>query len=666
MTERTKSMLSLLKKREYRRMRETQQIDIIEAMKGLNEYEAITFRLKAALENEKPVIHENDIFGFNRSQTYLPKYEVPGYIGNMTPNYGGTIKRGFRSVLDEVEEKLVNAEGETKDFYVAVKEEVEAVLALCARYQEAAEKQGNVQLSQALKRVPEYGATSLYEACLFQKIIIFALRCVDVVHVTLGRFDQYMYEFYQADAARGMSREELLEIVELYFISLNMDTDLYRGMQLGDNGQSMVLGGFDLEGNSMFNELSALCMDASLDLNVIDPKINLRVGKNTPDEMYEYATKLTKQGMGFPQYCNDDVVVPGLIGLGYEPQDAVDYTVAACWEFIIPGCGLDVNNRGSMNFPLVVSNTIKEHLMEADTFDSLMEYVKENLQVEIDARVEKYYGDRQTVNPLLSVFLDGCLEKGIDGAKGGTKYYNMGCHGAGLSNASDALAAVKKVIYDEQSVSKEELLEALEKNFEGFVPLRNKLMNCPKMGNNDEYVDDISQLLMEAFANGMNGKPNGVGGVWRAGTGSALDYVRGGRVCPATADGRLAGEPFACSFSPAPNAKIDGPLSVIMSFSKFDLKKVINGGPLTMEIHDTVFRNQEGEKKVAALVKAAMQAGIHQMQINSVNRDVLLDAQKHPENHANLIVRVWGWSGYFCELDPAYQNHIINRTEFMV
>ena len=191
-------------------------------------------------------------------------------------------------------------------------------------------------------------------------------------------------------------------------------------------------------------------------------------------------------------------------------------------------------------------------------------------------------------------------------------------------------------------------------------------MNCPKMGNNDDYVDDISQLLMEAFANGMNGKPNGVGGVWRAGTGSALDYVRGGRVCPATADGRLAGEPFACSFSPAPNAKIDGPLSVIMSFSKYDLKKVINGGPLTMEIHDTVFRNQEGEKKVAALVKAAMQAGIHQMQINSVNRDVLLDAQKHPENHANLIVRVWGWSGYFCELDPAYQNHIINRTEFMV
>jgi formate C-acetyltransferase len=145
-----------------------------------------------------------------------------------------------------------------------------------------------------------------------------------------------------------------------------------------------------------------------------------------------------------------------------------------------------------------------------------------------------------------------------------------------------------------------------------------------------------------------------------------MEYILSARKCPATADGRLDAEPSGCSFSPAPSTNLDGPLSVIMSFSKFDLKKIINCGPLTMEIHDTVFRNEEGEKKVAALVKAAVHAGIHQMQINSVNRETLLEAQKNPENYRNLIVRVWGWSGYFCELDLPYQNHIISRTEHMV
>ena len=388
--------------------------------------------------------------------------------------------------------------------------------------------------------------------------------------------------------------------------------------------------------------------------------------KNTPIERYEFATKLTKQGLGFPQYCNDDVVIPGLIKLGYDEEDAYNYVVAACWEFIVPNCGADIPNIKTFDFPSIINWAIISKLERSDSFEELMGYVEKAIQHECDFFVEEKPNWLFPQKPVQSIFFDGGIESLKDILTGGTKYYNYGCHGTGIATAADSLAAVKKYVYDDKTITKEQLLKALAMNFEGCEDIRDCLRQGPKMGNNDDYVDDISQLLMEAFANGMNGKPNGVGGVWRAGTGSALDYVRGGRVCPATADGRLAGEPFACSFSPAPNAKIDGPLSVIMSFSKFDLKKVINGGPLTMEIHDTVFRNQEGEKKVAALVKAAMQAGIHQMQINSVNRDVLLDAQKHPENHANLIVRVWGWSGYFCELDPAYQNHIINRTEFMV
>ena len=169
---------------------------------------------------------------------------------------------------------------------------------------------------------------------------------------------------------------------------------------------------------------------------------------------------------------------------------------------------------------------------------------------------------------------------------------------------------------------------------------------------------------MRAFCDNMNGKPNGIGGIWRAGTGSAQCYLRD-TDCT-TADGRKSGTPYSSSFSPSLDVKTDGLLSVLQSFTKFDLTDIINGGPLTIEIHDTVLRNDVGIKKVAMLVQKYIELGGHQLQLNSVNRDRLIDSQKHPEKYPNLIVRVWGWSGYFNELDKSFQDHIIRRTEYGV
>ena len=249
---------------------------------------------------------------------------------------------------------------------------------------------------------------------------------------------------------------------------------------------------------------------------------------------------------------------------------------------------------------------------------------------------------------------------------GGAVYNNYGAHGVGISTAADSIAAVKTAVFDDKKCSAKELVEAIEADFEGYSELRNYLLSCAKMGNNDDSVDCYGDFLMDIFSDAFSQYRNLYGGVLRAGTGSAMEYLLSAEKVGATPDGRHAKTAFGSSFSPSPIARLNGPLSCIQSFTKYDLTKIINGGPLTMEIHDNTFRNQEGVKKVAALVKAFVDLGGHQIQLNSINRDVLLDAQKNPEKHKNLIVRVWGWSGYFNELDVEYQNHIISRTEFTV
>ncbi|MBE6757542.1 MAG: pyruvate formate-lyase [Ruminococcaceae bacterium] len=668
MTERVQKLKDFILDRSYRATRLNEGVTV--TVSGNDTYEDTLAVTRAIMAKEVPVFYDNDIFGF---YTRLPTFattvsangERHGYrANNVTPAYDLLIDRGLTAVLEELNARKTTAVGEAHTFYNAAIETLSVMLTYCETYRAAARERGLDCLANALERVPYNTPTSFYEACLFHKILLFFLRQTND-HVTLGRFDQYMYPYYKTDVARGVSREELLETLELYFLSLNVDADTYMGVQQGDNGSSMVLGGFDTDGNYQFNELSALCMDASLELGVIDPKINLRVGKKTPDWLYEYGTKMTKKGLGFPQYCNDDVIVPALNKLGYRTEDAQNYTVAACWEPIIPGQAYDVPNITTTDLAHITADAVNGHLAECDTFEQLLTFVKEG----IDRRAEELKDIRAVrfmYAPLLSLMTYGCLESGRDISRGGARYNNYGTHGAGISTAVDSLAAIKTLVFDENAVTRQELLAALDTDFEGYTALRNRLMDCPKMGNDDDVADAIAGWLLKTYADAVNGKPNAAGGVWRAGTGSAQMYIRYAKECPATADGRKAGEPYACSFSPAIAARINGPLSVIRSFTKHDLSDTINGGPLTVELHDNVFRNAEGESKVATLVKLFVLSGGHQLQLNAINRDRLIEAQQHPERHPNLVVRVWGWSGYFCELDLPFQNHIISRTEFMV
>jgi len=378
---------------------------------------------------------------------------------------------------------------------------------------------------------------------------------------------------------------------------------------------------------------------------------------------------LTRNGLGFPQYSNDDVVIPALVKHGYDLEDARDYTVAACWEFIIPGKGMEVVNTGAVSLPLAVDKAIRQGLSAGAGFEAILGRAADNIRERVFELADQYRRLLLPPAPYYSVLMEGCLENGRDLSRG-LKYNNFGLHAAASANAADALAAVKRFVFDERSVSADELLEALDGNFENHESLRRRLTeDAPKVGN-DEEADQLMVRLFEFVAEACEAiEDNGRGGKMRPGTGSAMYYIwlaRGepGDAAPpigATAEGRKRGEFFSANLAPSPNAAIRGPIGVLQAFSRIDYGRICNGGPITMELSDLAFRDEDSIAKCALLVRTFAQLGCQQLQLNALNAETLLDAKRHPELHRNLIVRVWGWSGYFCELAPEYQDHVVAR-----
>ncbi len=629
-------------------------------------------RLRTALEAETPYLFDGEIFAFTRTVPNLPMiysdeewakisschyiHEL-GNVSNLSPDYAKIIRNGLHYYLNQ----LGNSE-----YHQAMRMSIEAVLELTARYELAARRAGMDDLAEVLRKVPADGAKTFREALQSLRILHFAMWCEGDYHNTLGRFDQYMMPYLRGDIeAKRETRESAFELLEAFFLSCNRDSDLYPGMQQGDNGQSMVLGGMTPDGQDGYNLLSDMCLNACAELRLIDPKINLRVNRNTPLSVYEKGTELTKLGLGFPQYENDDVAIPGLTALGYEEKDARNYAMAACWEFIIPGCAMEIPNIGALPFANITDQVIRQQLTSCGDIGAL----KDAIGREIRSSVLKTIDERKNLyvipSPWLSLFFDGCLEQEKDISLG-NKYNNWGLHGTGLAPAADMLAAVNTAVFHGDTAP-ELLLEAMNANFVGYEQLHDKLKyHCPKMGNDDDAADGFASWLLETFADAVKGLRNERGGIIRAGTGSAMYYISHARTLGATADGREAGVPLPANYAPSLNIRLNGPVSLIKSFTKPDLSAVINGGPLTIEFSDSVFTQEESITKVAQLVRLFVQRGGHQLQLNTVNKERLLDAQKHPENYRNLIVRVWGWSGYFVELDKCYQDHIIRRAEFQV
>ena len=645
--------------RVHRKLRRDWKEDLAEryAAEGLSPEERMVRRFEEACRRETPAIHPQEKIVMRRSLRKLPDvlteaeweairrdhyvHEL-GYVSNLSPDYEKTIAEGLLARRRNATPAQIRV--------------IDAIIGLCDRYKAEAVQQGRDDLVKILTQVPRYGARDFREALQFFRILHFSLWLEGDYHNTVGRFDQYMYPYFKRDLDAGVYTEKTaLELVEDFFLSFNKDSDLYVGVQQGDNGQSMVLGGRLADGSEGFNELSELCLLASRELKLIDPKINLRVNKNTPPELYEKGTELTKVGLGFPQYSNDDVVIEGLQKLGYDPEDAVNYVVAACWEFIIPGVGNDIANIGAVNFPRLVDEVLRAYLPTGGDFDGLLDAVRAAIRTECERQMK----DIRNVWFLPSPFMDLLRD-----AK---KYNNFGLHGCGIASAADALAGVKEYVYEKRSVTPERLFAALDSDWQNDPELLHLLRyEAPKMGRNDDRADRMGAMILDAFADALEGRKNDLGGVWRAGTGTAMYYLWHARDLGATADGRRKGEPFGTNFSPNLFTEIPGPLSDIESFTKQDLSRTINGGPLTLEFAAGIFNRPDSIPKVAMLIKHFIERGGHQLQLNAVNLEAMKDAQEHPERHQQLVVRIWGWSAYFVELDRDFQNHVMARQEYAV
>lgn len=689
MTERIEALKAFIWNRKHHAFRRTPEqlgLDrLCETFKaeGVAPVERSARMLRALLEAEVAVILDGETIVATRTITRIPSVFTEeewadirshhtlherGTLSNISADYEGILRDGLGVRKAQVEARMDDAglTTEQKAFLSAALECIEAVQGFILKYHKCALDAGLDKVAEDLGHIHSHAPETFHQALQLLRIVHYALWESDCYHNTLGRFDQYIYPYYKADKDAGrITDEEAFDLIEEFFLSCNKDSDLYIGMQQGDNGQSIVLGGRNQKGEYLFNEVSRMCLRASYELNLIDPKINLRCDGNTPLEVYKLGAQLTKRGLGFPQYDNDDVVIPGLLKLGYSPEDAYNYVVAACWEFIVPKNGMEIVNIDALSFAGVVSAAL-EHLGDYPTYEAFYAYVDSLIKAECD-RITKAHDNLYIVPaPWMSMLMGGCIERAQDITLGGNSN-NYGVHGTGLSTAADSLEVVKKYYYEEKSITLEVLMDCIHNNFKGHEALQERLRNeAPKMGLDQEEPDAIGGALLHSFAEGLRGKLNERGGIWRAGTGTAMYYIFHAKDLPATPDGRCAGEVIPANFTPSMFLRQQGPVSVMRSFSKQHLEDTINGGPLTIELDQSIFRNDETVEKLAMLIRNYMRLGGHQLQLNTLNRDTLLDAKKHPELHRDLIVRVWGWSGYFVELDECYQDHIIERIKYKI
>lgn len=586
---------------------------------------------------------------------------------------------------------------------------LDAVAAFALRYVELAEAQARkaapgragelLEIARICRKVPMFPADTFHEALQSVWLIHLILQIESNGHsLSYGRLDQFCYPYYLKSKAEGMTDEDACELLEnLWLCTFTINkirswshTRFSAGSPLYQN---VTIGGQTAGGGDAVNELSRLILKSVARCHLPQPNLTVRYHKALSDEFMRECVEVIRCGFGMPAFNNDEIIIPSFLSLGVSKEDAYNYSAVGCVEVAVPGkWGYRCTGMSFVNFPKTLMIALNNgvdiesgkcvykgfgHFRDMENFDDVMRawdlFIREFCRqaVILDSSADMVL-EQEVPDILCSALTSDCIGRGKHLKEGGAVYDFISDLQVGIANLGDSLAAIKKCVYEEKTITRAELWDALLNNFAGETGerIRQKLLAAPKYGNDndyidsllvegyDSYIDEIAKYKNTRFGRGP------IGGVYYAGTSSISANVPQGACTCATPDGRHAGEPLAEGCSPSHSMDVSGPTSVLKSVSKLRTEKITGGVLLNQKVTPAMLAKTTDREKLLLLLRTFFDVlhGFH-IQYNVVSRDTLLDAQIKPENHRDLIVRVAGYSAFFNVLSRQTQDDIIERTE---
>lgn len=534
------------------------------------------------------------------------------------------------------------------------------------------------KITETCKNVPENPPTNLQEAVQFLWFIHMALHIENFEHgISFGRIDQYLQPYYKGES------EEALKLFINLFLKTNEIIALYDSVATTYFGgmattQNLLIGGFDKNGKDATNPLTYIFLKATDEASVPSPNVVVRIHSETPRELYLAIAKILAKGKNVIGLYNDELVTKALMNYGIPLEEARNYGIVGCVGLSTSGTSFDntgavfLNTTKALELALGTDNSVVSKYIDMDqnaksfnSMDDVLESFKNKLNsmmemAAIAANAYQLAHKKLKPTPLMSLGIQGCFEKGIDVNEGSAKYNFSGIHVTGFSDVVDSLAAIDWAIFKEKKVSMEELINTLKTNFRGKKELRNYLLyKCPKYGNDDNRADNYAEKLGKILIESVDGLKSARGGEYRVGIHAMTTHVGFGIFTGALPSGRKKGTPLNRDIAPGFTGE-KGITAAIKSISKLDHSLLANGLACTLNINPEIARIENGKIFESILRTYVKLKGSH-LQFNAISREMLEEAQKNPESHKDLMVRVSGYSARFIDLPKAVQDDIMDR-----
>lgn len=504
-----------------------------------------------------------------------------------------------------------------------------------------------------------------------------------------GRLDQHLNPFYCEDVKNGtLDDEKALELLECLWVKFNNQPAPPKvGITLKESSTytdfaNLNTGGITPDGQNGVNNVSYLILDCMDEMKLLQPSSNVQISRKTPQKFLKRACEISRKGWGQPAFYNTDAIVQELLNAGKSLEDARRGGTSGCVETGAFGNEAYILT-GYFNLPKILELTLTNgydrvadrqlglqlgNATDFKSYDELLEAYKKQIEYFLDIKVqgsnviERIYAEYMPV-PFLSIITNDCIKRGKDYNAGGARYNTNYIQGVGIGTITDCIASLKYNVFEEKKFTMEELMQAIEDNFEGHERILNLVRNkTPKYGNDDPYADDIMKELFEFYRKSVTGRPNMKGGTYRINMLPTTCHVYFGEVMMASPNGRLAHKPVSEGISPEKGADVNGPTAVVKSASKMDHLQT-GGTLLNQKFTPGVVQGEEGLEQMSNLVRTYFNMDGHHIQFNVIDKETLINAQKHPEDYKDLIVRVAGYSDHFRNLSKALQDEIIERTE---